>query len=250
MNDYLLRLEDNRLEDFHANMHDELTSEQIQRLNVLSFLPSRREADVANNFESADANIIMAVIGVTTIFTLSFLNSFANGNLGLLVSYPSLQLLGIGVVGLIAAIGMKHYNRYRLNSLRYAREHDNERFRVELHQPIFGRRIQRIEGRMELKSALLTTEYSIVLEKKKFIVTETLWQHLHWMNQRVAAHYLDLEPYGLLLLSIQPADVLNTSPESVVGISDDGEIIYQQDLEDDLPDGEVRLLKKSSDSGQ
>jgi hypothetical protein len=86
--------------------------------------------------------------------------------------------------------------------------------------------------------------YMAYIADQKFYLTPELWSSLHSTQGEVKAWFIDGE--HPILISIQPYIVATTPTDeqlaTVVGISDDGELVYETDLHDHVPDGEVRRL--------
>jgi hypothetical protein len=241
---HLLSRTDNRLEDFEANGRGELTPEQMDRLKGLILPASPQEAQYRQYIAQSRRNIkLMAIsaLGLLVMASLLFVigNTLARGATPLIGT-----LAGLAMLGSAGHYAAEQYYRYRLRTMRDTRERTNDPFKSILAAPSSA--IHRIEGEVTLKSGTSTGGHRVYIGLQSFLVADDLWHQLRRGGQRVVAHFLETRQYDNLLLSVQRVDDLVPLPiDDVVGISDDGEIIYQQDLEDGVPDGEVRPLKKS-----
>ncbi|MDX2139721.1 MAG: hypothetical protein SF123_16665 [Chloroflexota bacterium] len=72
---------------------------------------------------------------------------------------------------------------------------------------------------------------------RNFAISHALWQELKMMGGRFGAHYISDTPHGDILLSIQPIvdlEAQHAELAQVVGVGDDGELIYAAELVDDV----------------
>ncbi len=247
---HLLSRTDNRLEDFEANGRGELTQRQRDRLLTFTMPATPRELECETRIAQARVQATVPSIGALILLITSIVLYLSGQPLQQLALVPGSMFMVIGGLALVH-LSSVHYHQNELKRLRVRRDKADTRFRASLDSSNLTASIGREEGQLVLREGHSGDENQIQVGTVTFQVTDDLLRQLRGSDRRKVAYYFHSDQHGNVLLSIQDADYVNrVKLHEVVGISDDGEIIYQQDLEDDIPDGEVRPLKKSSDSGQ
>ncbi len=244
---HLLSRTDNRLEDFEANRRGELTQRQRDRLRRIVLPVTLQEYELESRMEGHSQHIrlrsillALGVLGMVIGIGVSMGSTILPLALGLLIGVEFAVYLGQGLIF-----------RRELRHLRQKRSEADAHFHANLEPSQTAAHIYRIEGEKTLERRIGYRRDRLLLGDEAFEVADEDWGPLRAISGYMVAHYFATSEHGNLLLSFQQVDAVSQIALSeVVGVSDDGEIIYQQDLEDDVPDGEVRPLKKSSDSGQ
>jgi hypothetical protein len=91
--------------------------------------------------------------------------------------------------------------------------------------------------------------YYVEVEGHRFEMLRDFWEMMARRDGDVRLRYLKAsDDLPDTLVSIQPLDA-NTPPseyrlQHVVGVGDDGELVYSEDLYDDLPDGEIVEIRR------
>ncbi len=246
MSHHLLSPRDNRLEDFEVNARGELTQRQMDRLRQVVLPPSLAETNRDDAFAAMRRKPLGRwLLGIVAV--AGALASTVNGDPSQRVIAACLAgvlLVMLGVFAVEALPSLVAWNTVR--QIRRRRLQADAQFHASLAAPD----IQHEAGspRIQQTSAETTMLY---IGLHWFEISADLAETLRDTDERMVAYFLETPQHGNLLLSLQSAGQGERAwLQEVVGISDDGEIIYRKDLEDDIPDGEVRPLKKSSDSGQ
>ncbi len=246
-NPKLLGRADNRLEDFTANVQGELSERQLERLRGISAPVSSREFECETHIAEAKSKgrtALIVALMFLAIMVLFFFETRGDGRQTQVIWF-GLIVVVFGGNFLYRLITGLHYHQ-ELNQLRAYRAQMDAGLQSSLDAPDVESYLQRVDGTVVLEQGSGERRNQLHIGNLSFEVAGDLWQQFRDTGGQVIAHYLETRYHGNLLLSIQSASAIEqTQLSEVVGISDDGEIIYETDLTDDVPDGEVRPLKKN-----
>jgi hypothetical protein len=234
----------NTLKAFRMNLEGAITGEQaalLQRLNIKSEGEALPATDNSSSMMSSTPNgfswVVLALIFIVPLVTGATDNLVVRGT-----------LIVVAIVVIAALIG--DYLR------KSPQESDDETATVSNPIPIAGKLqpdIRYIEGEPEFERRYGGRQSETIarLEGLSFRMSESLWEELRAIGGTMGVHYIKpiMTP---ILLSIQPLPLRDVPTEAdleqVIGVSDDGELVYSDDLIDDIPDGDVRRLKAGKDT--
>lgn len=245
----LLAQADNRLEDFTANEQGELTERQQDRLrriiSPVSMDESKIEARIARTKLLRPFTLIPFVIFLG--ITLLYIGDDSEAGRFMTVSCGLIWALLFGFLSVYNLID-EFLQRWKLKQFYINQAQIDASLQNSLDVDIEAH-IQRAEGMLLLEDGRGKQHNRIQIGSHSFQVGGDLWQQLRESDGQVIAYYLDTPEYGKLLLSIQNASEIDqTQLSEVAGIGADGEIIYQDELSDDVPVDDLGPLKKSSEA--
>jgi hypothetical protein len=230
-----LKQAENTIHAFRMNMENVITAEQIALLKNF-------EGQTNENQQvqlSKDSQAISFVISLVFILLLT-LNLVAVDTSERFALVLLVILLGVVVIAFLRLPKINQFNDTQLEQ----ESNDNLHFRSNIR---YLEGIPHFEYRWESGEK----ETVLRLEGITLRMGEPLWNELRAIGGTMGVHYIKpiMTP---ILLSIQPLPLRDVPTEAdleqVIGVSDDGELVYSDDLIDDIPDGDVRRLKAGKDT--
>ncbi len=238
----LISQRDNQPEDFAANAEGDLTARQITRLRLVRLPVNRHEYELESQIADEQRQLGPVTLVLCFYVALTVLLLLLGG---IAATVPGLLLTLMGGAKALSIIIPSRQKQQELHRLRTHRDQAEAGLAQSLKAPDLRDFIQHTEGTIVLEQDSSAGRHQIHIGDQSFAVDGSLWQQVREQGGRMVAYYLATRDHGNLPLSIQSADdVEQAKLKHAVGISDDGELIYETDLTDDVPDGEVRPLNK------
>jgi hypothetical protein len=249
---YRRTITDNSPAAWEANARGELTQAQVavlrdyfSRTMIAEYIHviASKAGAIFSKSEALTIVAIAAMVVIVIAFSLSLMQNTPSPVVGLTA--------GIAATVILVPISIS-WLRVEAQLTRINNRLRDDPASIIIHR-VSGTPAFSFTEKEDRQGRVVSTQYHVEIDGHHFALDEETWRAHHRFNGTMVVNYFDDWVFPIVISLHTTHALLSEFEEAlgaVVGIGDDGELVYEADLHDDLPDGEIIELGKREQDEQ